>query len=130
MEKLDTKTKLSTLWVFALLNYLYCDLIGLMDSNLLKQFLTGTVGGLEFTQGFLLGASILMEIPIAMILFSRLFRYKINRWSNIIAGTFMTLVQIGTLIMGTSTIYYIFFSIIELAATVSIVWIAWRWKNS
>lgn len=128
MEKLDIKAKLSTLWLFALLNYLYCDLIGLMDSNLLKQFLTGSVGGIEFTQGFLLGASILMEIPIAMILFSRLFRYKINRWSNIIAGTLMTLVQISTLIMGTPTIYYIFFSIIEIAATASIVWIAWRWR--
>jgi hypothetical protein len=130
MEKLDTKVKLSTLWLFALLNYLYCDLIGLMDSNLLKQFLTGTVGGIEFTQGFLLGASILMEIPIAMILFSRILNYKTNKWTNIIAGTLMTIVQIATLLFGTSTIYYIFFSIIEIIATGSIVWIAWKWKNS
>ena len=129
MEKLDTKTKLSTLWLFALLNYLYCDILSLMDSNLLNQYLTGTVNGIQLTQGFLLGASVLMEIPIAMILFSRLLKYKANRWANIIAGAIMTLVQISTLLMGSSTIYYWFFSIIEIATTASIVRIAVRWKK-
>ena len=129
MEKLDTKTKLSTLWLFALLNYLYCDLLSLMDSNLLNQYLTGTINGIQLTQGFLLGASILMEIPIAMILFSRLLKYQANRWANIIAGTIMTLVQIVTLLMGSSTIYYWFFSIIEIATTASIIGIAWKWKK-
>ena len=129
IKKIDTKVVLSTLWLFALLNYLYCDLLSLMDSNLLNQYLTGTINGIQLTQGFLLGASILMEIPIAMILFSRLLKYQANRWANIIAGTIMTLVQIVTLLMGSSTIYYWFFSIIEIATTASIIGIAWKWKK-
>ncbi len=52
-EHIDKGTLLSTLWIFVTLNYLYCDLMGLMDSNLLKQYLTGTVGGLALNEQFL-----------------------------------------------------------------------------
>ncbi len=62
---------LSTLWIFVTLNYLYCDLIGLMDSRLLNQYLTGNVEGLTINESFLLYAGILMEIPIAMVLLSK-----------------------------------------------------------
>jgi len=127
----DRKVKLSTLWIFAMFNYLYCDVVTLMDPELLKQFLAGNVGGIHFTQGFLLGASILMEIPIAMVLLSRLLKYKANRRANIIAGTIMTAVQLSSLFFGSSpTMYYIFFSIIEISCTAMIVWYAWNWHAS
>jgi len=32
---MDRLVLLSTIWIFAALNYLYCDVIGLMDSELL-----------------------------------------------------------------------------------------------
>jgi len=81
------------------------------------------------TQGFLLGASILMEIPISMVLLSRILNYGINRWANIIAGMIMTAVQFSSLFFGSSpTNYYIFFSIVEIASTSLIVLYAWRWK--
>ena len=82
----DRKMILSTLWIFVTLNYLYCDVLGLMDSTLLKQYLTGNVEGLIIDENFLFAGAILMEIPIAMVLLSRILSYKINRWSNIIAG--------------------------------------------
>lgn len=131
INKLDVmRTRLSTLWLFALLNYLYCDIVSLMDSGLLQQYLTGKVGGLNINQGFLLGASVLMEIPIAMILLSRVLGYKANRTANLIAGSIMTIVQVLTLFVGTSPAnYYLFFSVIEIACTALIVWLAWKWAN-
>lgn len=126
--KLDKKVLLSTIWIFAALNYLYCDVISLMDSELLKQYLTGKVNGMEFTQGFLLGAAILIEIPIAMVLLSRVLRYSINRWTNIIAGLMMTLVQAASLFAGAPAMYYLFCSVLEIAATVMVIWIAWNWR--
>lgn len=127
---LDRKTLLSTIWIFAVLNYLYCDLLSLMDANALRQYLTGTVNGIQFTEGFLLGAGVLMEVSMAMTLLSRVLPTRANRLANIAAGTFMIIVQIATLLMGDSTLYYWFFSIIEIAATASIVWIAWTWRSS
>lgn len=123
-------TKLSLLWVFALFNYLYCDIVGLMDSTLLRQYLTGQVDGLSITPGFLLGAAVLMEIPIAMVVVSWLARPRVSRLLNIAAGTIMTLVQSATLLVGTPTIYYAFFSAIEIACTTLIVWHAWKWRPS
>jgi Family of unknown function (DUF6326) len=43
---MDIKIKLSLLWIFVTLNYLYCDVLSLMDSSILKQFLAGNVDGL------------------------------------------------------------------------------------
>jgi hypothetical protein len=128
-EKIDRKTLLSILWIFAILNYLYCDIMGIMDVNLLKQYLTGSVGGMEINENFLLAAAILMEIPIAMVLLSRILDYKANRWANIIAGTIMTIVQTATLFAGIPTKYYLFCSLIEIATTVVILRLAWKWIN-
>jgi Family of unknown function (DUF6326) len=128
--KMDMKSKLSTLWIFAALNYLYCDVISLMDPELLPLYLRGNVNGLELTPGFLLGAAILIEIPIAMVLLSRVLPYRANRWANIAAGTLMTAVQSATLFVGAPAPYYLFFSVIEIATTVLIVWFAWTWRES
>jgi hypothetical protein len=120
---------LSTLWIFVTLNYLYCDVMSLMDSNLLKQYLTGSVNGMSMNENFLLAAAILMEIPIAMILLSRVLKYKANKWANIIAASIMTLVQISTLFAGSPTKYYLFCSIIEIATTAYIALYAFKWIN-
>ena len=125
----DRKGRLSTLWVFATLNYLYCDVLTLMDPAKLKQFLAGRVGGMDFTQGVLLASGVLMEIPIAMILLSRLLKYRTNRVANLGAGVIMTAVQIATLFMGSATAYYWFFSIVEIGCTSMIVWYAWNWVS-
>ena len=117
----DRKLALSTLWVFLMFNYLYCDVLTLTDP--VKQ------SGPQLTQGFLLGASILMEIPIVMVILSRILKYRINRWANIIAGTIMVAVQILTLFIGIPTIYYVFFSAIEITCALFIIWYAWKWPK-
>jgi len=125
---MDKKQLLSTLWIFVTLNYLYCDLIGLMDKNLLSQYLTGNVEGLLIDESFLFFAAILMEIPIAMVLLSRVLKHQANRWTHMIAGTIKSLVMVATLFIGSFTLYYLFFAIIEIATTTYIVWLAFTWK--
>ena len=127
---LDMNVKLSTLWITASLSYLYCDVISLMDPELLTQYLKGNVNGLAFTPGFLLGAAILISIPIAMVLLSRVLSYRANRWTNITAATVTTAVQSLTLIMGVPAPYYLYLSIIEIACTVLIVGYAWKWREA
>ena len=127
--EMDMKVKLSTLWIFVMFNYLYCDVMSLMDPELLKQFMTGNVGGIKVTEGFLLGAAILMEIPIAMVLLSRVLKYRANRWANIIAGSIKTVVMILLFVGSSPPFYYIFFGTIEIVCTSLIVWYAWKWTN-
>ena len=130
MNKLKKETMLSTLWIFVTLNYLYCDVLGLMDSELLNQFLTGNVDGLVIDKNFLFMGAILMEIPIAMVLLSRILKYHLNRWLNIISGFIKTVAMVMTLFLGTPTAYYSFFAIIEISTTLFIIWYAWNWKIS
>jgi len=126
----DVKVTLSTLWVFAMLNYLYADVMTLMNPEELKVIMTGSVGPMQVTQGFLLGAAVLMETAIAMVLLSRVLRYRANRRANIIAGVLHTAAVFGSLFVGTGpALYYLFFAVIEIACTAFIVWYAWRWKE-
>ncbi len=125
----DRRAILSTLWIFVTLNYLYCDVIGLMNSDLLRQYLTGSVNGIQMTQGFLLAAGILIEIPMAMVLLSRVLGYRANRWANVAAGSVMTIVQLLSLVLTPPQAYYVSYSIIEIACTAFIVWYAWTWPH-
>jgi hypothetical protein len=121
------KSKLSWLWLFATVNYIYCDVLGLMDPALLKQYFAGNINGMDVSQGFLLGAGILVEIPMAMIVLTRFLGPRAGRWTNIVAGAVMTAVQGASLFVKVPAPYYVFFSAIEIAATAGIVWLAWRW---
>jgi len=123
----DRKVGLSTLWVFVMFNFLYADVVALFD-----VVYNGKVGTIQFTPATLLGVSVLLEIPMAMIIISRVLKYRTNRWTNIIVGAAYTVVTLLTQFIlpisnGTTTSYYLFFGVIEIAATSFIVWYAWKW---
>jgi hypothetical protein len=126
----DKRTILSALWIYLSLNYIYCDHLGIMEPEVFKNLATGHVGAIDITQGFLLVAAVLLQIPFLMVVLSELLHYKTNRVVNIVAGTLMILVQIGTMGMGTSTTpVYIFYSVVEILCNLIIVWIAWKWAD-
>src|SRR6266581_5199354 len=129
----DTKERLSLLWIFALLNYLYADVVALF----------AIVGSPNLSDAphlppwALLGSAVLMEIPIAMIVASRLLSFRANRLANIVAGTLLTLIN-GFLIFVAPLLgwgrppafaEYLFFATIETVATSVIIWQAWTWSG-
>ena len=127
----DMKGRLSLLWLFALLNYLYADVIALWD-------IVGSRNTWHLPPGVLMGSAVLMEIPIAMILACHLLPFRANRLANIIAGVFLTLVNgfltfvAPLLVTGARTPAYpeyLFFATIETVATSVIVWKAWTWSR-
>ncbi len=128
--KIDMKVLLSTLWIFAIFNYLYADVLGFYEPGVLEELMTGSIGGIQFTQGFLLGAAILMETAIVMVLLSRVLEYRANRLANIIAGVIHTLAVSGSMFVGSApSLHYMFFGTIEIVTTLLIIWLAWKWDN-
>ena len=126
----DRKAILSTLWIFLSVNYIYRDHLEIMQPGGIKGLLAGQIGTIQVTPEFLLASALLLEIPFAMIALSRVLKYGVNRWANIVAGTLMAVVQIGTMGMGTaSSLSYLFYSAIEIACNLIIVWYAWKWTN-
>ena len=130
---MDGKVILSTLWIFAMFNYLYADVYSLtfnpvLQKELTRELMSGYIGSIQITQGFVLVTAVLMETAIVMVLLSRVLKYRANRWANIIAGAFHTLFVAWSLFGGT-TLYYAFFATMEIACTLFIVWYAWKWIN-
>ena len=120
------------MWIFALLNYLYADVVALF----------AIVGSQDpaphLTQRALLGSAVLMEIPIAMILGCRLLPFRANRLANIIAGGVVTLINgfLTFVLPFTNGDWhehmfapYMFFATIETVATSVIIWQAWTWSG-
>jgi len=116
----NVKIKLQTLWIFATFNYIYADVLTLFDKSVATNL----------SQGSLLGAAILVETAIVMVLLSRILPYRANRWSNIIVGVINTLAVLISLTVATPALYYIFFAVIEIATTSFIVWYAWNWVQN
>ena len=116
----DRKVILSTLWIFALLNYIYADIFTLFFNT---EAQTETM-----TAGAVVGFAFLMETAIAMVLLSRILKYGANRWANIVAGVIHTALVSWSLSVGTSPAFYIFFAAIEILCTLFIIWYAWKWK--
>jgi len=132
-KPMDRKVLLSTLWIFAMFNYLYADVYTLFFNPVLQKeswqrFLEGFAGSIPITQGFVLLTAVLMETAIAMVILSRVLKYGPNRWVNIISGAFHTLFVFWSLIGDLKTLFYVFFAVIEMANTLLIVWLAIKWK--
>ena len=130
----DRKVLLSTLWVFAVLNYLYADVIGLTFNRVLQpeawsQLGSGYIGSLHITQGFVLMTAVLMETAIAMVLLSRVLPYRPKRWANIGVGALQTAAVAWSMSGGDLNVFYAFFAAIEIACTLFIIWYAWTWPK-
>jgi hypothetical protein len=122
-EVKDRKLILSTLWIFAMFNYLYADVFTLFfDPEAQKTTLTMPAGAA-------LGFAILMETAIVMVLLSRVLKYRANRWANIIAGVIHTAAVSWTLFGEMPALFYVFFATIEIACTLFIIWYSWKWQN-
>lgn len=128
----DTKERLSLLWLFALLNYLYADVVGVWA-------IAGTrTSFAPLAPWALMASAVLMEIPIAMILLCRLLPFRANRVANIVAGVILTVVN-GFLTYvppllgwGSPPAFpeYLFFATIETVCTLIIIQQAWTWSRA
>ncbi len=120
----------SGLWTYASLNYLYADLVGLMDANVHAQYEAGIVDGTVISPEFLTVAAGFMQIPIANVFLPHFIKNENTlRWVQIVSGSIMTLVQTATLFVGKPTPYYAVFSAFEIAATAYITIDAIKWKT-
>jgi len=130
-NKVDTRILLMVLWVFFTVNFMYADTLSALEPGVLAMEMSGYVadGTVKITDGFLLGTAVMFEIPFLMIVLSRVLKYGINRWANIIAAVLFIAAQISSLFMGAPSPAYLFFSTVEIAGLLLIVWNAWKWRN-
>ena len=124
--EIDKRALLSTLWIFVLLNIIFRDIHEFFRLGLLEEMMTGIVNGNQVTEQVMLIGAFMVEIPILMVLLSRILNYRINRWANIIIGAVTIALVIG---MGQKDLDDIFFATVEVIALSAIIWLAGKWRR-
>ena len=102
----NMSARLSLFWIFILFNMVFADILSFMYPGFLKEVLT--------------------EIPIAMIVLSRVLRRGVNRWANIVAAVITIAYVAGG---STRSPHGIFLSAVQVACALLIVWSAWKWRS-
>ncbi len=120
--EIDKKALLSTLWIFVLLNVIFRDLHEFFRAGMLEEIVNGT----PVSEQMMLIGGVMVEIPILMVLLSRILNYRINRWANIIIGAVIIALVIG---VGSKDLDDIFFATIEVIALSAIIWLAVKWRE-
>ncbi len=125
-KKLDTKVILSTLWIVVMINMLKADILSLFIPGIAEELVSTSVStGASIPQLMLFGA-IMGNLSIAMIILSRVLKYGINRWVNIVVG----IVTIAYIWGGAAAYpHYTFIATVETLCLLLIIGFAWSWRN-
>jgi len=111
---------LSALWIAVLINILSADVF---------SFMLGASGeaAAVVTPWIMLVFAVVHELPIAMIVLSRVLKRKANRILNYVAAGVTTLYIVAG---GSATPHYIFFALAELICLFFVVRTAQKWQDA
>jgi hypothetical protein len=123
---LNRKEKMSLLWIVVMVNMAFADILTFILPGSLQEIMTGEMGGLRPTQAMLLAFAALIEIPIVMIVLSRMLKRGINRILNITASVITIAFVVGG---GSATLHYIFCAGMEVVCMLLIILMCVKWQK-
>jgi hypothetical protein len=125
-KKIDTKVLLSTLWIVVMINMLKADILSLFIPGSTDEVAKTAASAGASIPLLMLVAAIIGQLAIAMIILSRVLKYRINRWVNIImAIVIMVYIWSGMALYP----HYIFIATVETLYLLLIVGFAWMWHD-
>lgn len=127
VRRIDTKVLLSTLWIVVMINMLKADILSLFIPGTAEELArTSASTGASIPLLMLIGA-VLGQIGIALIVLSRVLKYGINRWVNVVAA----IVTIAYIWGGMAPYpHYIFIATMETLCLLLVILFAWTWRNT
>ena len=136
-DGLNQRLTLAFLWTWVLFNYVYGDILHIfmifMSPELQLQLEGGSLGGIPLDNTATLAMAAGMELSIAMVFLSWKLPYGANRPLNIAVGILFTVVM-GAVLFASGRLPplsgYTLYAMIEMAITLSVVVLAWKWRAS
>jgi len=116
---IKAQTLISTLWIFILFNMLLRDLHEFPTEGYVEELMS-----LNLSDGTMLIFAFIVEIPISMIVLSRILNNKANKWVNSIAVIVTSVGILYTIPNG--DLDDIFFAIVNSIAFVVIILTVWK----
>lgn len=121
MRRIEPHSQLSALWLFVLLNVIFRDIHQLAKKSYLESLLAT-----EISEKLMLVVGFIIEIPIAMVLFSLILARSVLRSLTFFAA-FITLM--GMVSIPPSDLDDVFFLVVQVLALAAITWTAWQWAS-
>lgn len=119
---MNTKERLSTLWLLVMLNMILADVLSLFVA--LKD--SSVLGIPDNVKPLMAVSAVIINLPILMIYFSKSLPYRKNKTANIIVAVVTMLFVVGG---GSLLPHYLIIATIEVAILLSIIGTASKWRE-
>ena len=123
LESIKNPVLLSTMWIFILLNMIIRDLHQFLHSGYIQEMMQ-----LSISEEAMLVFGIVAEVPLLMIVFSRILKPIPNKWANTFAAIIASLGLISTL--PNADLDDLFFMVVQLISLIVVLRTAWSLKTS
>jgi Family of unknown function (DUF6326) len=121
--------KLSALWASFMFLYAYVDILAFFKPGTIEDILQGRVWEFDISQGWALGALVLVTIPGLMVFLSLALPARAARWTNVVVAALYVPISIGN-VLGEAWIYYYWFgAAVEAALLLLIIRYSWTWPR-
>jgi hypothetical protein len=102
--------------------------LGLLGPDEVRQVMAGVVNGVQVTDGLMLIGGIMIAVPLLIIPLTQFLSFKANRLANLLIGVLHLVITIG--VNRAPDLDNAFFAVIEIAALLLILRLAWNWKDA
>jgi len=116
---IDTRLKISALWIATMMIFVYVDLFSLYRPDVRADIDAGKVFAFDINQIFLFFVTLYVVIPSLMIYLTLVMRRRTNRIVNIVVAGIYAVTIVGSAIGEWN--YFIFGSVIEAALLVLVI---------
>ncbi len=122
LESIKKPVLLSTMWVFILLNMIIRDLHQFLHIGYIQEMME-----MSISEEAMLVFGIVAEIPLLMIVLSRILKPMPNKWANTFAAIIALLGLLSTL--PNADLDDLFFMVVQIISLTVVVRIAWSLKK-
>ena len=124
------QAKLAAAWTSFMFLYIYVDYFHLYKPGSVEDILNGVVWRLDITQTFVVGALILVAIPLFMVVLSTTLPARACRATTMVVASIYVPVSIFNVVGGSWPYFYGLGAALEVGLLVWIIRTAWTWPRT
>lgn len=122
------RLKLAALWASTMFLYVYVDIFALFKPGTIDDILVGRVWEFDISQGWALGALVMMAIPSLMVFLSLVLPPRAARRTSLVIGSLFLLISLGNAV-GETWVFYWVGAIAEAVLLSLVIRYAWTWPR-
>ena len=126
-SRIDTRLRISALWIAVLMIFAYVDLFSLYRPDFRADLERGKVDAFDIDQTFLFFTTFYIIVPSLMIYLTLVMRPPVNRVVNVVVAAAYALSVVGSAVGEWN--YFILGSVVEAILLALVIRHAWTWPR-